>query len=209
MCDAVFHSWEAVCVCTSSTSQDQVSNPEHCNRLVSVVLEMSLLRYIGCCYLSPSFSSTCGNINRFEGNTSIWKPLWLLLLPAFSSVSALMSAWVLPVLLCLLSLIYTHLTTYALHSPLINFLPSRQNVSHSDKSLGPCELAFWVFSVSFPLFTYHYLGPGFSFPEREFPLDPWLFKVPFEGYVCSTIEVQSEISSLYLKHVAFDGVFIL
>lgn len=79
-----------------------------------------------------------------------------MLLPAFSSVSALMSAWVLPVLLCLLSLIYTHLTTYALHSPLINFLPSRQNVSHSDKSLGPCELAFWVFSVSFPLFTYHY-----------------------------------------------------
>lgn len=34
-------------------------------------------------------------------------------------------------------------------------------------------------------------------------------RVLFEGKICSTIEVQSEISSLHLEHVAFDGVFIL
>ena len=51
----------------------QISNTEHCNQLVGVLLETSLVRegYIGCCYLSPGFSSMCGNLSCFEGNMSV------------------------------------------------------------------------------------------------------------------------------------------
>lgn len=142
---------EGQCVfAQASWVRTQISNTEHCNQLVGILLETSQGRCVGRCYLLPGFSSTCGNLSWFWRKYVCLKASAAVAASSLfsSSLSAFMSAWVLPVLLCLLSLIYTHLTTYALHSPLIHFLPNRQNVSHCDKSLCPCKLDFGVFSVN-------------------------------------------------------------